>query len=116
MEKDQSGFDYWQRGHTAEWLEHIRVVHYRYLNSYVQYPAVVGEWLVYDCVVHVLFILGLRLESPDLAIFGGSVTGNFSETPWTRLPQNCGKKGQCGEKWASFHPAPFHQCYPQMGS
>mmetsp|Transcript_22322 Transcript_22322/g.61719 ORF Transcript_22322/g.61719 Transcript_22322/m.61719 type:complete len:380 (+) Transcript_22322:244-1383(+) len=34
MEKDQSGFDYWQRGHTAEWLEHIRVVHYRYLNSY----------------------------------------------------------------------------------
>lgn len=29
MEKDQSGFDYWQAAHRAEWADHVKVAHYR---------------------------------------------------------------------------------------
>ncbi|KAF5829689.1 hypothetical protein DUNSADRAFT_15646 [Dunaliella salina] len=32
-QKEQSGIVYWQQAHTSHWLEHIRVLHYRYFNS-----------------------------------------------------------------------------------
>ncbi|KAF5832929.1 hypothetical protein DUNSADRAFT_11009 [Dunaliella salina] len=83
MEKDQSGFDYWQQAHSAEWLEHMRVVHYRYMNSFGE------KYKEGDLVYHVA---------------GGIHNLNKFDTVLERCRQfNCRSrlwKGQC-----TYHPS-----------